>query len=157
MPFEDYLATVTPWFDKVLAGTDTDYRRLAELMQSRTEVFNRVPDMVRFLAEMPEYDLELYFNKKMKSDPQVALENLQFILPVLEGVPEWTETTIHDKVMEAIAAAGKKNGAVLWPLRIAISGQASTPGGAFEIAYLLGREETMKRLNAALAKLSENA
>ena len=59
--------------------------------------------------------------------------------------------------MEAIAAAGKKNGAVLWPLRIAISGQASTPGGAFEIAYLLGREETMKRLNAALAKLSENA
>ncbi len=157
MPFEDYLSTVTPWFDKVLAGTNMDYRRLAELMQSRTEVFNRVPDMVRFLAEMPEYNLELYFNKKMKSDPQVALENLQFILPVLESIPEWTETVIHDKVMEAIAAAGKKNGAVLWPLRIAISGQASTPGGAFEIAYLLGRNVTMKRLNAALEKLSEKA
>ena len=157
MPFEEYLAMVTPWFDKVLAGRNMDYRRLAELMQSRTEVFNRVPDMVRFLAEMPVYDLELYYNKKMKSDSQVALENLQFILPVLEGITDWTETELHDKVMEAIAAAGKKNGAVLWPLRIAISGQASTPGGAFEIAYLLGRDETMKRLNASLGKLSENA
>ncbi len=157
MPFEEYLAMVTPWFDKVLAGRNMDYRRLAELMQSRTEVFNRVPDMVRFLAEMPEFDLELYYNKKMKSDSQVALENLQFILPVLEGITDWTETELHDKVMEAIAAAGKKNGAVLWPLRIAISGQASTPGGAFEIAYLLGRDETMKRLNASLGKLSENA
>ena len=94
MDFERYLTMVTPWFDKVLAGKGIDYRRLAELMQSRTEVFNRVPDMVRFLAELPDYDLELYTHKKMKSNPQVAMQSLQLCRPVLEAVSDWTEQNI---------------------------------------------------------------
>ena len=153
MPFEDYLTMVTPWFDQALAGKGIDYKRLAELMQGRTEVFNRVPDMVRFLAEMPEYDLDLYNNKKMKTNPEVAAEALAMVKPVLEGIADWKEDVIHDTVMAAIAESGKKNGAVLWPLRIAISGLASTPGGAFEIAYLLGKEETLRRLNLSMEKL----
>ena len=157
MPFEDYLAMVTPWFDQALAGKSIDYRRLAELMQSRTEVFNRVPDMVRFLAEMPAYDLELYNNKKMKTNPEVAKESLALVQPVLEGITDWQESVIHDTVMAAISESGKKNGAVLWPLRIAISGLSSTPGGAFEIAYLLGKDETMRRLNASMEKLAAEA
>ena len=150
---EAYLKMATPWFDRVLAGKNIDYRRLAELTQSRTEVFNQLPDMVRFLAEMPAFDNELYFHKKMKCDAAVAKENLTQFLPVLEGVSQWTEQNLHDTVMAAIAQSGKKNGAVLWPLRIAISGQANTPGGAFEIAYLLGREETLRRMRESLAKL----
>ena len=149
----EYLRMATPWFDKVLAGKGMDYARLAQLMQSRTEVFNQIPDMVKFLAEMPEYELALYTHKKMKCDPAVAKENLTLALPVLEGINDWTEQNIHDTVMAAIAEAGKKNGAVLWPLRIAISGQESTPGGAFEIAYLLGKDETLRRVHAALEKL----
>ena len=82
------------------------------------------------------------------------MANLEMIRPVLEGIGEWTEQNIHDTVIGAIAAAGLKNGAVLWPLRIAISGQASTPGGAIEIAWLLGKEETLRRLNDGLARLS---
>ena len=150
---EAYLKMATPWFERVLAGKNIDYRRLAELTQSRTEVFNQLPDMVRFLAEMPAFDNELYFHKKMKCDAAVAKENLTQFLPVLEGVSQWTEQNLHDTVMAAIAQSGKKNGAVLWPLRIAISGQANTPGGAFEIAYLLGREETLRRMRESLAKL----
>ena len=157
LPFDEYLKMVTPWFDKVLAGKQFDYKRLAELMQSRTEVFNRVPDMVRFLVEMPEYDLDLYNNKKMKTNPEVAKESLTLVKPVLEGIEDWSEANIHDTVMAAIAESGKKNGAVLWPLRIAISGLASTPGGAFEIAYLLGKEETLRRLNSSMEKLSKDA
>ncbi len=151
---EDYLAMATPWFDKVLAGRNIDYKRLAELMQSRTDVFCHVPDMVAFLAEMPEYDLELYTHKKMKTNPEVAREALALVRPVLEGINDWSESMIHDTVMEAIAASGRKNGAVLWPLRIAISGLANTPGGAFEIAYLLGKDETLRRLDAAIEKLN---
>ena len=153
MDFEEYLKMATPWFDKVLAGKNMDYRRLAELMQGRTEVFNRIPDMVSFLAEMPEYDNELYFHKKMKCDEAVAKENIALMLPVIENITEWTEQNLHDTVMAAIAESGKKNGAVLWPLRIAISGLANTPGGAFEIAYLLGRDETLRRLKNALERL----
>ena len=155
---EVYLKLATPWFDQVLAGKGMDYKRLAELMQDRTEVFGRVPDMIRFLSELPDYSLDLYTHKKMKSNPEVARASLALCLPVLEGIPaeDWQETVIHDRIMDAIAQAGLKNGAVLWPLRIAISGQASTPGGAMEIAYLLGREETLRRVRAGQAML-ENA
>jgi len=153
MDFEDYLKMAAPWFDQVLAGKNMDYRRLAELMQGRTEVFNRIPEMISFLAEMPEYDLSLYFHKKMKCDENVAKENLTLMLPVIEGITDWTEANLHDTVMAAIAESGKKNGAVLWPLRIAVSGLANTPGGAFEIMYLLGRDETLRRLHAAMEKL----
>ncbi len=151
---EEYLELATPWFDRALGGRGIDYCRLAELMQGRTEVFNRVPDMVRFLAEMPGYENELYVNKKQKSTLESSLDALKFMLPVLEEVKPWQETALHDTVMQAIAEAGRKNGPVLWPLRIAISGQASTPGGAIEIAYLLGREETLARIRAAIERLT---
>ena len=157
MPFEEYLAMVTPWFDRVLAGKGIDYRRLAELMHTRTEVFDRVPDMVRFLAELPEYGVELYTHKKMKSNPQVAMQSLQLCRPVLEAVSDWTEQNIHDALMAAIAQAGMKNGAVLWPLRMAISGQANSPGGAIEIAWLLGKEETLRRMDDGMARLTRAA
>ena len=151
-----YLEAAAPWFDRVLAGKGIDYARLAELTQSRTEVFNQLPDMVAFLAELPDYDLELYTHKKMKTNPEVALSSLKLVRPVLEGLADWSEASLHDAVMAAIQEAGLKNGAVLWPLRIAIAGVANTPGGAFEIAALLGREETLRRLDIGLRRL-ENA
>ena len=89
----------------------------------------------------------------MKTNPEIAKQALEAVRPVLEGVKDWTEQGLHDAVMAFIPETGLKNGQVLWPLRIAISGLASTPGGAFEIAYLLGREETLRRLNGSLEKL----
>ena len=151
---EKYLAMATPWFDKVLSGKNVDYRRLAELMQSRTDIFSRIPEKIAFLAEMPEYDPAIFFNKKQKSDETVAKEVLPLLLPVLEGISDWTEQNIHDVVMEKIQEWGRKTGSVLWPMRIAISGQESTPGGAFEIAYLLGKEETLRRMQYSLSRLS---
>ena len=150
---EEYLEHATPWLEKVLDPAKFDFKRLGELLQNRTEVFSQLPDMVRFLAEIPEFSNDLYVNKKQKSTLENAKTALTALIPVLEGVGEWTEANLHDTVMGAIPGLGMKNGQVLWPMRIAISGQMSTPGGAFEIAYLLGRDETMKRLQAALARL----
>ncbi len=155
MDFDKYLEQAAPWFDKVLAGKNIDYRRLAELMQSRTEVFSRIPDMVAFLAVLPDYELSLFENKKQKSSLETAKEVLPLCLDLLKALPEWTESAIHDAIMAKIPEWGKKNGTVLWALRIAISGQMSTPGGAFEIAYLLGRDETLARIEKALARLGE--
>ena len=150
---EAYLEKVTPWFDHVLVNAGIDYKRLAELTQERTEVFDRIPDMVAFLAKLPDYDISLYTHKKMKTDPDVARSSLCMIKPVLEDISEWTEPVLHDTVLAAIAEAGLKNGAVLWPLRIAISGQANTPGGAIEIMRLLGKEETLRRVDDGLQRL----
>ena len=97
--------------------------------------------------------MALFTNKKSKSTPETSKTALEFVKPILEGIETWTETNLHDVVMAAIPQSGMKNATVLWPLRIAITGRAATPGGAFEMAYLLGRDETLKRLDAALAKL----
>ena len=153
MPIEDYIAMATPWFDKVLAGKNMDYAFLAMLMHTRTEVFNRVPDMVRFLAELPEYEIDSYSHKKMKTDPEVALKALRLALPVLEALPSFTEEAVKEALMGLAAQQEMKTGQIMWPVRIAISGQASTPGGATEIAYLLGKEESLCRIRAGIAKL----
>ena len=151
---EEYLEKATPWLEKVLDPERFDFKRLGELLQSRTEVFNQLPEMVGFLKEMPQFGEELYTNKKQKTNPEIAKTALTFVRPVLEGIEDWTEENIHDRVMEAIPQTGMKNGQVLWPLRIAISGQMSTPGGAFEIAYLLGKQETLNRLTASMNRLA---
>jgi glutamyl-tRNA synthetase len=153
LPFEEYLRIATPWFEKVLDPAKFDIRRLAELMHSRTEVLEQIPEMVRFLAEMPEFDNALYAHKKMKTDAAIARTALVAIKPVLSEITDWTEEHLQAAVKDAIPATGLKNAQVLWPLRIAISGQASTPGGAFEIAYLLGKDETLKRLDDSIARL----
>ena len=150
---EEYYEIALPWFKKVITNENFDFKRLAELLQSRTEVLNRIPDMIDFFEAMPEFENDLYTHKKMKSNPEIALTALTAMKGVLEGIEDWTETTLHDQLMAAIAETGMKNGQVLWPLRIAISGKASTPGGAIEIAYLLGKEETLRRLNQSIAKL----
>jgi len=150
---EKYLEIATPWMARALDPARFDFKRLAELLQGRTEVFSQLPGMIRFLAEMPEFPLDFYVNKKQKSTLESARAALAALRPLLEGIGDWTEAELHDRVMEAIPGLGMKNGQVLWPMRIAISGQMSTPGGAFEIAYLLGRDETLRRLTIAMEKL----
>lgn len=115
MPFEEYLAMATPWFDRVLAGKGIDYRRLAELMHTRTEVFDRVPDMVRFLAELPEYGVELYTHKKMKTDSVVALRALELARPAMASLESFTEEAVKDCLMALAAENGLKTGQMMWP------------------------------------------
>ncbi len=143
-----------PWLDKALAGRNICYSRLAGLLQPRTEYLAQIPDKVKFLAELPDYPLDFFTNKKSKTNPEVSRDVLAMLKPVLEGLGEWTEAGIHDALMAAIAGAGLKNATGLWPLRIAISGQENTPGGAIEIAWLLGRDETLRRLELGLSRLT---
>ncbi len=154
---EDYLERATPWLNQVLDPQKFDYKRLGELLQSRTEVFNQLPEMVGFLAELPEFSAELYVNKKQKSTLESSVRALELVRPVLESISDWTEAELHDRVMAVIPDSGMKNGQVLWPLRIAISGRMSTPGGAFEIAYLLGKDETLRRVALAQESLSQSS
>ena len=150
---EQFEEKATPWLAKVLDPAKFDLKRTCELLQARTEIFSQLAGMVDFLAEMPELDMALFTNKKSKSTLETSKAALEYIKPILEGITDWSETTLHDVVMEAIPATGMKNATVLWPLRIAVTGRAATPGGAFEMLYLLGKEESMKRLDAAMAKL----
>lgn len=141
-------------YKKVL-HKDFDFKFISELLHTRCELLNDIPEQIDFLEELPEYSTDLYVHKKMKSTVETSLENLEKVLPVLEGINEedWTLDNIHDKVFELIKSLEIKNGQMLWPIRTALSGKSFTPGGAFEIAILIGREESLKRIHKGIELL----
>ncbi len=155
MDFESYYAMVRPRLEEALAGAVQDLERLAALLQKRLETLNDIPRMVGFFRELPEYDTELYTHKKMKTNSEIALSSLQAALPVLEKLSDWSESAIHDSLMALAGELEIKNGQLLWPVRTALSGEASSPGGAIELAALLGKEESLRRIRKGIEKLSE--
>ncbi len=154
LPAEEFLALAMPFMKEVIARDDIDFAALAALLQGRTQVLNEIPGMVDFIGALPEYDIELYTHKKMKTNPENSLESLKAILPVLEGLTDWNQEKIHTALFDLIAKLEVKNGIILWPLRTALSGKAFTPGGGVELAYLLGKEETLARIQKGIEKLS---
>lgn len=141
-------------YKKVL-HKDFDFKFISELLHTRCELLNDIPEQIDFLEELPEYSTDLYVHKKMKSTVETSLENLEKALPVLEAIDEehWTMDNIHDKIFELIKSLEIKNGQMLWPIRTALSGKSFTPGGAFEIAVLIGREESLKRMHKGIELL----
>ena len=149
---EKFLECAEPYIRKTCAGA-FDLKKIAALLQPRTEVLSDIPDQVDFFDAMPDYDLSLYENKKMKTNRDTALEVLKKALPVLEGLEDWSFDGLHDALFGLIAEMGAKNGYVLWPVRVAISGKQFTPGGALEIADIIGRDETLARMKRSIAML----
>ncbi len=138
---------------KVISNEALDLEEIALMTQPRIEKFLEIPDMIDFFQEVPEYDIALYNHKRMKTNPENSLENLTALLPVLQEHEDWSIDGLHDLVMTYVQDKGLKNGQILWPLRTILSGKMSTPGGAFDIAAILGKEESLKRMEAGLEKL----
>ena len=151
---EKFHGIALPYIRKGVKRGDIDTALLASTLHQRTEVLSDIPEKVDFLDSLPEYDNELYFNKKMKTDPETSLEALNILLPVLEGVDDWTVTAIHDTLMAKVEELGVKTGWLLWPLRVAASGKPSTPGGGIEIAAMIGKTDTIDRINKGITQLS---
>ena len=123
-------------------------------MQARCEKLTDIPEKVDFFDALPDYSVEYYTNKKSKTNAEVSLDMLTKVLPKLEELPEWTNEAIHDMLVSFAEELGVKNATLMWPLRIAAAGKLVTPGGAVEICHILGREETIRRVKAGIAKLA---
>ncbi len=152
---EKFFEYAEPYIKETVKRTDVDLSKIAALLQNRTEVFADIPEQVDFIDAMPDYELSLYENKKMKTNADTALVALEASLPVLEAIDEadWKFDNIHDKLFELIAAMEVKNGYILWPVRVAISGKQFTPGGAFEIAEIIGKADTIARMKRSIEML----
>ena len=149
---EKFHALALPYYEKYLTRK-LDLNMLSSVLQPRIETFNDIAAQTDFFEKMPEYDLTLYTNKKMKTDVEVAKQSLQYILPALENVTEWTNEKLFETLKALATEKGLKNGQILYPLRIALSGKDTTSGGATEIAAILGKEETLLRVENALKKI----
>ena len=128
---------------------------IAAILQQRTEKLSDIPEKLDFFDELPEYGTELYVHKKSKCDEEKALDMLTKMRPRLAALPEWSAESILACLTSAAEEFGCKNALIMWPVRIAAAGKAVTPGGAVEICHILGREETLRRLDIGIKKLTK--
>ncbi|HAR42998.1 MAG TPA: glutamate--tRNA ligase, partial [Bdellovibrionales bacterium] len=128
--------------------------KLSALSQTRVEKLGDIRQMWDFLLKFPfPYDKALFEHKKMKTSPETSLPVLGQVVPMLESLTEWTGPALHDAMIKFAVEKGLKNGQVMWPIRVALTGLPSTPGGAVEIADLLGRAETLSRIKQSIEML----
>lgn len=146
---EDYYAHALPFMEKLDYLKGYDLRYLATLLQGRTEIFSDVEKLTAFLTEFDGFDLDLFVNQKWKTDRDLAKK----MIPDLMGLVRDDFDNLHDALVAYAEKSGYKKGQVLWIFRIAITGAAATPGGATEMATLLGKEKVAARLTLTLERL----
>ena len=127
------------------------------MVKTRIEIFPDIKDHIDFFEEMPEYDSELYVHKKMKTTKELSLEVLKAVRPVLAGFDDYTNDALYQLLVSFAESNGYKNGMVLWPIRTALSGKPMTPCGATELLEVLGKEESLSRIDKAIDKLSSES
>ena len=154
LPPEEFCKVAEPYIRQAVKNEAYSVGEIAALLQARCEKLTDIPEKVDFFDALPEYGVEFYTNKKSKTNNEVSLDMLNKVLPKLESLPEWTNDAIHDMLVSFAEELGVKNATLMWPLRIAVAGKLVTPGGAVEICHILGREETIKRVKAGIAKLA---
>ena len=152
MDFDRFYEMAEPYIRKTITK-DYDLRKIAAMVKTRIEIFPDVPQLIDFFEAVPEYDISMYAHKKMKTTPESSLEVLREVLPVLEEMTDYTNDAIYERLLAFIKEKGVKTGYVLWPLRTAVSGKQTTPAGATEIMEVIGKEETLARVRAAVDKL----
>ncbi len=150
---EKFEEMALPYIRQTCSREDIDLKLLAQVLQPRTELFTDIPEQVDFIDSLPDYDIALYTHKKMKTTSETSLEALCSLLPVLEGIADWNAEAIHEAIFTKIEELGVKNGYLLWPLRVALSGKQFTPGGGIEIAAVIGKEDALSRVKAGIEKL----
>ena len=155
MTTEQFAAVCEPYFKQALGELPLDRIKLASILQQRTTKLTDIPEKIAFFAHQPDYDKELFVNKKSKTTLENSPSLLKAGIEALKGLTEWNHDSIHDCLMNLAVTLGVKNGTAMWPVRIAASGMAVTPGGAVEILDILGREESLKRLYDGLAKFGQ--
>lgn len=152
MEFDRFYEMAEPYIKAVITK-EMNLKKVAELVKTRIEIFPDIKDMIDFFEEVPEYDIEMYRHKKMKSTPESSLEVLKELLPVFEEQTDYSNDALYAALVEYIKKKECKNGYAMWPIRTAVSGKQMTPGGATEIMEIIGKEESIKRIKSAITKL----
>lgn len=152
MDFDRFYELAKPYIRQTVTR-DVDTEKLAALVKTRIEILPDIAEQIDFFQEVPEYDPEMYVHKRMKTNVENALVTLQEVLPLLEEQEDYSNDALYG-VLSAFAQEKEyKVGYLMWPIRTALSGKQSTPGGATEIMEVLGKEESVRRIRAAIEKL----
>ncbi len=154
LDFDTFYEKAEPYIKEVVTK-DYDLKKIAKMVQSRIEIFPDIKEHIDFFEELPEYSVDMYTHKKMKTNAQTSLEVLTEILPVLEAQEDYSNDALYAVLCDYVAKKGCKNGYVMWPIRTAVSGKQMTPGGATELMEVLGKEESIARIKKGIELLNE--
>ena len=150
---EQFAEAAEPYIRQAVGNEAYSAAKIAALLQNRCEKLTDIPEKLDFFDELPEYDTELYRNKKSKTNAEISLNVLEQALPRLTALESWDEESIKSMFTDFAGELGCKNATVMWPVRIAVSGRLVTPGGVVEICDILGKEETLRRVELGIDKL----
>jgi len=153
MTLGEFTEVASDWIKKGINDIELDIEKIAGMLQKRTEILSDIPSSIDFLSKVDVIDPELYFHKKMKSDAASAKTLLPLVKTTLSSLDSWGHDAIYNSLADTAEENEVKNGKVMWPLRVALTGKPVTPGGAIDIADILGKEETLKRIDAAILQL----
>ena len=152
MDFDAFYEKAEPYLKETIRK-DFDLKKVASLVKTRIETFPDICEIAGFFQEVPEYDISLYNNKKNKCNPEKSLAILEDLLPLAQAQEDYSNDALYEMLKGYATEKGYKPGLVMWPVRTAVSGKQMTPGGATEIMEIIGKEETLERMKAAIAKL----
>jgi len=154
MSDDEFHSLALPYIRQVVTK-DVDTAYIASLLKDRCELLSEIPGQIDFIDNVADYSLDLYTNQKMKTSPESAKEVLSKVHNTLSTADSWQKEAIHQSLMDLVKQLGLKNGQILWPLRVALSGRTFTPGGAIEICLILGKDESLSRIAKAVEILQE--
>ena len=153
MDMDKFYKMAEPYIKKVITK-DMDLKKIAAMVKTRIEIFPDIAEHIDFFEALPEYDVEMFCHKKMKSTKETSLEILKEVLPILEAQEDYSNDALYAALSAYVAEKGVKTGLVMWPIRTAVSGKQMTPAGATEIMEVLGKEESLARIRKGIEKLS---
>jgi glutamyl-tRNA synthetase len=129
---------------------------LSQLLQTRVSTVSDIPDMIGFIHNFENYDTSLFNHKDSKSTKEMARNILPVIIAELEKIDDWNNDVLFNAYIHISEQSGVKKKALLWIIRVALTGHLSTPGGASEMCVLLGKNLSIKRLEYSLNKLQSD-
>ena len=151
MSDEEFVTRATPFLSEDLKKFDVN--KLCRLVKSRVEILSEINDKLSLFTTFTAPESALYENNKQKSSVELAKK----VIPLLiEKIPTITNF-VNDEIFATLSGLATelelKSKTLFYIMRIAITGLEVTPGGATEIAEILGKNECIARLNASLQKL----
>ena len=152
MEFDVFYERALPFLKQVISK-ELDFKKIAEMVKTRIEVFPDICGLVDFFETLPEYDTAMYTHKKMKTNEVTSLEVLKELLPIFEELEDYSNDSLYQTLLDYVAKKGCKNGYAMWPVRTAVSGKQMTPAGATEIMEIIGKEESLNRIRKGIEKL----
>ena len=153
MDDDKFYELALPYLKEVITR-DLDFHKIASMVKTRIEVFPDIKDQVDFFEKVPEYETSMYVHKKMKTNEETSLQVLREVQPLLEAQEDFSNDALFEMLSAYAKEHGYKVGYVMWPIRTALSGKQMTPAGATEILEVLGKEESLVRIQAAIDKLN---